>query len=101
MFERWQSLPPNRVFDDKEGNRYIIPYDIGSRVKDEVVSSRDFIKLSATELLFDYYGISRPPGKKYKIEGAQARLIHILWENLTDDLKGYTSNIQNCKTTKN
>ena len=58
MFERWQSLPPNKVKFDSENNTYVIPLDIGKRVDGNILASEKFqAQVDATRILFNYLGI--------------------------------------------
>ncbi len=79
MFERWQSLPPNKVFDDKEGNRYIIPYDVGARTDDNKFAERtareqNKLKVLVTGIFLEHLGIPTTADTKYKIEGRPGSL---------------------------
>jgi len=66
MFERWQSLPPNKVKLDAENNVYIIPLDIGSRIEGEIIlSKKNNAKIVAAEILFAYLGIPRQPNQRF------------------------------------
>jgi hypothetical protein len=73
MFERWQSLPPNKVQPDPENNRYIIPFDIGIRLAGRELqpADLDLLKISALNTFLDYLGIPPSAGVQYEIEGEQ------------------------------
>ena len=74
MIERWQSLPPNEVFDDKEGNRFIIPFDIGERLTSNTYEPDNLTKISALNIFLDYLGIPPSAGVQYEIEGFPQKL---------------------------